>query len=260
MAARGVSPMIQAMARSACEPRRRLRGRLLSAAVLAVYAALLRPRMMRWGATPAEVDCTYPGEELIPGARRGATMARTIDASPAAVWPWLVQMGCDRAGFYSWDRLDNGGRPSADRIHPEWQCLAEGDRVLCVPDGSVWFDVAVVEPERTLVLRSSLALPRARHFDPDGPPPRAFNDSTWGFHLSPMGAGATRLVVRGVTRGRPDALTRLANWLFWDPAHWVMQTRQFAGLRRRAEGASELSAPAPAGDTHGVAARPTGAR
>ena len=56
-------------------------------------------------------------------------MATTIAAPPERVWPWLVQMGCDRAGFYSFDRLDNGGRPSADRIHTHWQKLREGDRV-----------------------------------------------------------------------------------------------------------------------------------
>jgi hypothetical protein len=229
------------MKRSACKQRRNLSGRLLSAVVLGASAALVRPRMMRWGATPAEVDSAYSGDELMPGGRRGATMATTIDAAPAAVWPWLVQMGCNRAGFYSWDRLDNGGRSSADQIHPEWQALAEGDRVLCVPDGSMWFDVAVLEAERTLVLRSSLTLPRARHFDPVGPPPLAFNDSIWSLHLSPTAGGGIRLIVRGAARGRPRALTRLANWLFWDPAHWVMQTRQFVGLRRRVQCPVELS-------------------
>jgi hypothetical protein len=208
-------------------------GALFGAALLG-YAALARPRIRRWGATDDELAVSHPGDDLIPGGRPGATMACTIDAPPARVWPWLVQVGCDRAGFYSWDRLDNRGRPSAERIHPEWQALAEGDRILAVPDGSAWFDVAMLEPERTLILRSSLALPRARNFDPSGPPPRAFSDSTWAFHLRPTSDGATRLVVRGVARGRPRALTQPADWLFWEPAHWVMQRRQFAGLRRRA--------------------------
>jgi hypothetical protein len=206
-----------------------------AAKLLAFYAAVVRPRIRRWGATREEASASYPGEELIPAARRGATMATTIDAPPSAVWPWLMQVGCDRAGFYSFDRLDNGGHPSAEQIHPEWQDLAQGDRVACVPDGSVWFDVALLERERTLVLRSSLALPRSRHFDPAGPPPRAFSDSTWGFHLRPIGDRATRLVVRGVERGRPRAVTVLADLFFWEPAHWIMQRRQFAGLQRRAE-------------------------
>lgn len=212
-------------------------GRRIGLALFA-YAALARPGMMRWGVAREELAASYPGDELIPGGRRGATMAITIGVPPSAVWPWLVQMGCDRAGFYSWDRLDNGGRPSAERIHPEWQRIAAGDRIFAVPDGSVWFDVAMVEPERTLVLRSSLSLPRAHHFDPGGPPPAAFGDSTWAFHLRPEGAGATRLLVRGFSRARPRALTRLGDWLFWEPAHWVMQRRQFAGLRRRATAAA----------------------
>jgi proline iminopeptidase len=86
-------------------------------------------------------------------------------------------------------------------------------------------------------LRSSLSLPRARHFDPSEPPPHAFSDSTWGFHLFPVGHQGTRLVVRAVARGRPKSLGRVADWLFWEPAHWVMQSRQFAGLHRRAENA-----------------------
>jgi hypothetical protein len=212
------------------------RTRLLATiAALGSYAALVRPRLRRWGTTAGELRRSFPGDELIPGGRLASTMATTIDAPPSAVWPWLVQMGGDRAGFYSFDRLDNGGRPSAERIHPKWQDLAEGGRVLGVPDGSVWFDVARLVPEQMLILRSSLSLPRARHFDPSGPPPGAFSDSTWAFHLSPVGVHGTRLVIRAIGRGRPRTLGRLAEWVFWEPAHWVMQNRQFAGLRRRAE-------------------------
>src|SRR6185436_10437055 len=83
---------------------------------IAAYALVVRPRMLRAGATEAELAEQYPGADLIPGGRRGGTMATTIDAPPPAVWPWLVQMGCDRAGWYSWDRLDNAGHPSADSI------------------------------------------------------------------------------------------------------------------------------------------------
>lgn len=212
------------------------RARSLGAIVaLTSYAALVRPRLRRWGATAGEPRGSFRGDELIPDGRVASTMATTIDAPPSAVWPWLVQMGGDRAGFYSFDRLDNRGRPSAKRIHPEWQDLAEGGRVLAVPDGRVWFDVARLVPERTLILRSSLSLPRAQHFDPSGPPPGAFSDSTWAFHLSPAGEHGTRLVIRAIGRGRPRMLGRLAEWVFWEPAHWVMQNRQFAGLRRRAE-------------------------
>ena len=213
-----------------------MRPRLLAGAavVLAAYRWGLRPRLQTWGATPEEVRARYPGDDLVPSGRRGATMATTIAAPPGDVWPWLVQMGADRGGFYSFDRLDNGGRPIAERIHPEWQDLRQGDRMASVPDGSRWFDVALLDPERALVLRASLGLPSGRCFDPEGPLPRAFTDGTWGFFLRPTAAGHTRLVVTGSGRERPRALVRAANALSWEPAHWVMQLRQFAGLRRRA--------------------------
>lgn len=216
---------------------------LLGGALAALVTA--RSRMLRWGTTREEADATYPGDELLPRPGPPSTMATTIAAPPSAVWPWLVQMGCDRAGFYSWDRLDNGGRPSAEHVHPEWQDLEPGGRVVAVPDGQFWFDVAALDPERTLILRASIALPEGRRFDPSGRPPRAFIDSTWGFFLRPTDDGGTRLVVRGRGRGRPRGAIALANRLFWEPAHWVMQRRQFAELRRRAESLVRTAEPVP---------------
>jgi hypothetical protein len=128
------------------------------ALALAGYALLVRPRMLNWGATPDEVREPFPGEDLIPNGKRGGTMAITIDAPPSRLWPWLVQMGCDRGGWYSWDRLDNGGVPSADHVDPRWQEVAVGDRLASRADGKAWFEVAAVEPERFLALRAPLDL------------------------------------------------------------------------------------------------------
>jgi hypothetical protein len=195
-------------------------------------------------ATEEEISATYPGDELIPGGRRHSTMATTIAAPVRDVWPWLVQMGADRAGFYSWDLLDNAGRPSAERIHPEWQHLRCGDRIASVSNASRWFDVAVLQPERALVLRASLSVPLARNFDPAVKVPRCYSDSTWGFFLEPTPDGHTRLVVTGQAHGRPGWLVGLGSALFWDPAHRVMQSKQFAELRRRAEQHSPAPTPA----------------
>lgn len=210
--------------------------RLCATAIAAIgaYALIVRRRLIRWGATDDEVDRTFPGAELIPGARRSATMAVTLDAPPAAVWPWLVQMGTDRAGWYSWDRLDNFGRRSADRLHPEWQTIRVGDRLAAKPDGSEWWDVAVLEPERFLCLRMSLDL-AGRPFDPAGPRPRYYTDSTWGFLLNDLGDGKTRLVVSGYWALKPRWLQPILSALVLEPSHWVMQTRQFQLLKRRTE-------------------------
>jgi proline iminopeptidase len=203
--------------------------------LVGVYAFGARPRMLRWGATDEEVGRLYPGADLVPGGKRGATMAATIAGPPAALWPWLAQMGCDRAGWYSWDRLDNGGVPSADRIHPEWQEIAVGDRLISKPDGSTWFEVAALEPEHFLALRASFDL-RGRPYDPAGARPPHYTDSVWCFLTTGLREGRTRLVVSGYADARPRLLQAVLNFIFWEPAHWIMQTRQFTNLQRRVTG------------------------
>jgi hypothetical protein len=207
-------------------------------AFAAGYLLVLRPRLLSWGASDDEVRRELPGDDLVEGASGRSTMAVTIDAPPDVVWPWLAQMGCQRAGWYSWDRLDNGGEPSEERIVPELQSVEAGDRLPAVPDGHIWFDVAEAEPDRSLVLRSSIDLVKMRNFDPAGSATRAFSDGTWAFVLEPLEGARTRLIVRSQGTGRPRAIARGSSLLFWEPAHWVMQTRQFHNLKRRAERAA----------------------
>jgi hypothetical protein len=103
----------------------------------AVFAAIVRPRISRWGATDEEVAKTLPGDELpaIYGDRRVSTRAITIDAPPDEIWPWLVQMGSGRAGFYTHEWVERlhfityADGHSSTLIHPEWQDLKVGDRV-----------------------------------------------------------------------------------------------------------------------------------
>jgi len=209
----------------------------LAAGFAAAYLALVRPRLLRAGASDGEVREPYPGAGIIPDGTRSATMAVTIDAPRARVWPWLLQMGTDRGGWYSWDRLDNFGRRSTGTIHPEWQDLAVGDHLAATPDGSQWWEVAALEPEQFLGLRMSLDL-RGRPFDPAGRRPRYFTDSLWGFALRDTADGRTRLIVSGYWSFRPKWLQPLLSVVVLEPSHWVMQTRQFANLRRLAESES----------------------
>jgi hypothetical protein len=98
------------------------------ASPLFLFAPLFRRWHLRWGATDVEVSEAMPGDELVSEPSFNATRAITIDAPPEAVWPWLVQIGYGRAGWYSYDLLDNGARPSAERILPEFPG-AEGGRL-----------------------------------------------------------------------------------------------------------------------------------
>ena len=201
--------------------------------LLGAYVLVVRPRLIRWGATAEEATGRYPGADLVPRGVRSGTMAITIEAPPASVWAWLVQMGYDRAGWYSWDHLDNWGRHSAERIHPEWQKISIGDHLSAMPDASMWWDVAALEPQRFLGLRASVDL-RGRPFNPSKRRPSSYSDSLWGFQLKELPGRRTRLIVSGYWIVQPRWLQPIAN-LFLEPAHWIMQTRQFANLKRRAE-------------------------
>jgi hypothetical protein len=208
---------------------------LLGGTLVLAYALLVRPRLVRWGATDEELQQPFPGAELIPdGERASATMAVTIDAPPAKVWPWLVQMGYDRAGWYSWDILDNLGKASAERIHHEWQEIRLGDRLTAMGEERGSWEVAALEPERFLGLRASVDL-RGRPFDPRTEHPTSYSDALWGFMLSELPGGRTRLLVSGYWALRPRWLFPLINYLVYEPTHVIMQTRQFANLKRRVE-------------------------
>jgi proline iminopeptidase len=178
-----------------------------------------------------------PGDEILSVGATTSTMGTTIDAPPDAVWPWLVQMGCGRAGWYSYDRLDNGSRPSADQIVPEWQRVSLGDRVPSDPSdrGRLWFTIEGIYPERALVLRASIDLRTGRPYDPSRGHPAAYSDSTWTFVLRELPGSRTRLLAR--TRGEASPLWRAApmSLVVGLPSHALMQTRQFRNLKRRAE-------------------------
>jgi hypothetical protein len=230
---------------------------VVGATAAVVYRRWIALRLMTWGATDDEVAGPFPGAELVPGGERGATMGVTIEAAPDQVWPWLVQMGWDRGGFYSWDLLDNAGRSSATEVHPEWQDLAVGDRLKCL--GLPSYEVATLEPNRFLGLYW-LADLRGHVLDPSQPRPAAYMEGFWAFQLTELPGGRTRLVIDGYQAARPRWFERLMyDWVF--PAVvWMMQARMLTVLKRNVERAISASPPrvAPMEETSVPAAR-TGA-
>jgi hypothetical protein len=201
---------------------------LALAAAAGAYAAIVRPRMLAWGATEAERSAPLPGDDGEPDANYVTTRAVTIDAPPDRIWPWLVQMGQDRAGFYThnWvERLLQSGIKDVDAVHPEWQTLAAGDLMRTNRDiggkPMGWSVVSVEEP-RSLVVRSK-SLPAG----------------TYAFVLEPIDADRTRLIVRD------RAAWKLREWPFaalvYEPLHAYMETGLMRGLKARAERASIAS-------------------
>jgi hypothetical protein len=189
-------------------------------------APLYRHWHQHWGASPEEISAPMPGDDLIAGAPYQATRAITIDAPPHAVWPWLVQVGCLRAGWYSNDLLDNLTHPSAEQIIPDLQELHIGQWVPMspTPSDTTAFKVAAFEPNRSLVWAQPM--------------------STWAWTLTPADPGTTRLVtrlrIRYEWRHPVSAVLSLVLNEFGD---FPMMRRMLLGIKRRAEGSSLPAAP-----------------
>lgn len=172
-------------------------------------------------------DRALPGDAILAAPRAQATHHVDIAAPPERVWPWLVQMGCGRAGWYSWDFLDNGGVASADRIIPSLQRIAVGDILPMRPKGGDGFAVLVIDPPRSLVLGDPSLLP-GRTAPGDAP------RGTWAFALEPSGDNGTRLVVRVRIDHRPSLPAAVLGPLIRG-VHAVMERKQLRTLKQRVE-------------------------
>ncbi len=222
-------------ARTSSRRRRRLPGLALLAAGGIVYGSLIRSWQLHWGATAEEASAALPGDDLVAVARYVTTRAVTIETPPEAVWPWLVQLGQGRAGFYTYDRLEQfvgAAIRSADRIRPELQQLAEGETVRLSPVGGP--KVAILEPARALVLEDTMDL-RTGQSVPPGTASSFVMNCTWSFTLRQTYNRATRLVVRTRADFRPHALLAPVVPILLEPAHFVMERGMLLGIKRRAE-------------------------
>ena len=179
---------------------------------------LVRSAMLPLLKAAAERKWRVEGDDILSDAHAQLTHAATIDAPPRDVWPWLLQMGCQRAGWYSWDVLDNAGVRSADRIIPELQHLAVGDVLPARPVGAEGFKVLRVVPERALVL--------------DGTSPQWAG--TWAFELQPLGSNKTRLVTRYRASYPPNA--RMSMMLpVLAAVHAFMERKQLRTIKHHVE-------------------------
>ena len=185
-----------------------------------LYWFPIRRWMSRWGATPSDLTRVMAGDALLVNPMYSGTMAVIVDAAPEHIWPWLVQIGYQRGGLYSYDWLDRLfgflDRSSATRILPEFQNLAVGDTIP-LGQGPGW-PVAVLEPNRTLVL--------------DMRNQGAF-DWVWQFGLYTVDRNRTQLVSRSCVRTR-SAWAKLATHVI-EPAGFLMTRRMLLGLKQRAE-------------------------
>ncbi len=195
-------------------------------ALTAAYVHEVEPRLRRWGATDAELHKWLPVDDLLEPGTRTTTRAITVEAPIQEVWPWLIQIGQDRAGFYSYTWLENlvgAHMRNAGAVHPEWQDRFRGDSVWLASEAR--FDergrqvAAFVEVPRGLVLVSPADWERLERGE------RA--TGAWSFFLEPHGAGCTRFIIR-------SSGGAVGTHVF-DALHFLMEQKMMRGLRDRAE-------------------------
>jgi len=219
---------------------------------------LLRRQGIRWGATDEEVHKSLPGDEIVPHPMLETTHTVPIEASAEEIWPWLVQMGHYRAGFYAdpswWDKYADkylrslsrkeaeesgyGFRevPSDERIIPEFQDLKEGETILDGPPGSVFFTVRLMEENRALVLYSDTHLrfmvPRSIRENPDY---GIYGEFSWAFVLEERGERSTRLILRTRASYGPRLYRALTMPLVLVGGEYFITRKMLHGIKRRVE-------------------------
>ena len=222
---------------------KRLHKLALAAAALealgAAYSFVVLPRLRRWGATPEEASRALPGDDLIADPLYATTRAITVQAPAEAVFPWLVQLGQNRGGFYTYDALENLLRldiHSADSIHPEWQDLEPGsDYVSLDPEHTMKLTIVQLDRPRAFVIRTG---------GPDEAPqePGDFFKgeiaASWAFIVEPLSATSSRLLIRWRASWRETIPAAFARAFLLEPAHFVMEEGMLRGVRRRAERAA----------------------
>ena len=208
-----------------------LQGLAVGVSAVASYAILLRPWHLTWGASDKEIREFLLGDEVIRHPGHVATHAITIHAALQDVWPWLVQMGQSRGGFYSYTWLENLAgceMRNADHVVPEWQSLRAGDVVWLHPQAPP-LPVLAIEPERAIVLGGAPTEQQAQGIA---------SACTWGFYLKEVDEKTTRLIVRFRMDRKPGLLSWFGNYLLLEPAHFVMERRMMLGIKQRAESAA----------------------
>jgi hypothetical protein len=186
---------------------------LLGLFVLSIWF-VYRPWALTWGSTDEEIARSMPGDEVLQDPAFNATRAVTVEATPEEIWPWIVQIGYRRAGFYSYDSLDNDGIPSSERILPEYQGLEVGDLIPLSKSANV--RVTELEPPKSMVLLFEV--------------PGTWSNATWVWGLYPVDNSHTRLVTR--LRANPR---HVRSRIFLDLGEIVMMRKCMLGIKRRAE-------------------------
>ena len=191
-----------------------------------LFSWFLRPWYSRWGVPKGEVHRPLPGDDIVSQPMLEVTRAIAIQSTPGRIWAWLAQLGQEKGGLYTYQRLENliGCKiTNARRINPDWQDPSPGDAVRLGPKGYPLFRITSIEPGQALVMQAC---------DPATEQP---GPASWVFVIEQLGNDTCRLW----TRSRNGSERTFANLLIWrvitEPIHFVMERRMLIGIKQRAE-------------------------
>ena len=194
---------------------------LLLFVLVVFYFTLFRPWQLRWGATDDEIRRPILGDDIVGNPSFNATRAIAINAPVESIYPWIVQMGVNRAGWYSYDLLDNLGRHSAEVILPQHQNIQVGDLIPMSPDGKQGLWVKDFRNNEWILW-----------WDKTG-------DTSWAWGIYPDGISRSRLVTRIRVKYRWLSPAILFNLIIEFLDIWMMR-KCMLGIKRRAEAMSIL--------------------
>jgi hypothetical protein len=204
----------------------------------ALLTPFLQSRRNRWGASDAELGRSLPGDELLSEPRWMWTHAITIDAPVDRVWPWLVQIGQGRGGFYSYEFLENlvgCDIHNADHILPELQNLKVGNGIKLHPKAPP-LPVVLIEPLRTLVLHAKDYSPEDQPSESDKSKTEKNFSTSWGFYLDKIDDSTTRLTSRWKISYNPTLMNRLSFGPFTiGPIGFTMDRKMLLDIKKRVE-------------------------
>jgi hypothetical protein len=198
--------------------------------VLALYFACIRDLQMTWGATSEDIDRPMMGDALLVAPEMNATRAIEIKAPPAQIWPWIVQMGYKRGGFYGFDNLDNGGLRSSYRILPEHQGLRVGDSI---PGGEY--------KGQTVDILEVIEMDHGKEMAwvfLEGTP---WGGATWSWRLYRIDDERSRLVTRLRQKYSFGSCQEVVSWSIIDAVEILMMRTTLRGIRLRAERESAVA-------------------
>ncbi len=206
------------------------------------YFMIIRPWYKSWGSKGFESEISLPGDEQMLSPKVIVNRSIQISAPPEKVWSWLIQIGYQRAGWYSYDSLENAvgvaefvDGHSSTRIIPELQTLQVGDSIPAAPEPYLKFEVIHLSSPESMVLEAHINPITGKNLNEKEKSSGIWMRQIWSFYLAETQDRNTHLIVRSRIDYGPELIMKPLSWFIIEPAHFIMEQKMLKGIKYRAE-------------------------